>query len=316
MNERQNKVDRRQFIQGAVSAGVGLMASPFAVANDPGSRMVARMFFDSATALALRAALRYAGDYGFVASLPQLLHARTNAPYDNIIWNTWFTTNSEESVVKTPQGNHVVVAVHGGGIFGNPEKIERTLRADMNRLNDEGLTGQYAAKITDQDARDLLQGRLQGGAEFPVYGFDEFKQGVANLPVRYGVVLDFETARKADSGFVNFDILRDQPNMIIRAGGTAPLAAYLDKAKQRNNTEKMGSVHRHNNIDPDQPQTRILKLGGSKGGKGSDGREEGVSRGYDADWGISAGGLVDFARFVAVAPRNVSTDLQYLDFEL
>ena len=46
------------------------------------------------------------------------------------------------------------------------------------------------------------------------------------------------------------------------------------------------------------------------------GTEPGLSKDYDTDWGISAGGLVDFARYVAVAPINVSTDLQYLDFEL
>ena len=74
---------------------------------------------------ALQRALEYAGDDGFVASLPQLLHARANAPYDNIIWNTWFTSNSEECVVTTKQGNHVVVAVHGGGILGTPERFER-----------------------------------------------------------------------------------------------------------------------------------------------------------------------------------------------
>ena len=59
----------------------------------------------------------YAGDDGFVASLPQLLHARANADYDNIIWNTWFTSNSEECAVTTKQGNRVVVAIHGGGIY-------------------------------------------------------------------------------------------------------------------------------------------------------------------------------------------------------
>ena len=80
-------------------------------------RMQAAIIFEPHIPTALRRALRYAGDDGFVASLPQLLHARANAPYDNIIWNTWFTSNSEECVVTTQQGNHVVVAVHGGGIF-------------------------------------------------------------------------------------------------------------------------------------------------------------------------------------------------------
>jgi len=79
-------------------------------------RMEATIIFDSYLPEALRQARDYAGDDGFVASLPQLLHARANAAYDNIIWNTWFTTNSEESVITTAQGNRVVAMVHGGGI--------------------------------------------------------------------------------------------------------------------------------------------------------------------------------------------------------
>ncbi len=66
-------------------------------------KMEAEIIFEPHVPNALRRALEYAGDDGFVASMPQLLRARANAPYDNIIWNTWFTSNSEESVVTTPQ---------------------------------------------------------------------------------------------------------------------------------------------------------------------------------------------------------------------
>jgi hypothetical protein len=137
-------------------------------------KMEASIFFDSHLPIALWRALEYAGEEGFVATMPQLLHARVNASYDNIIWNTWFTSNSEESVVKTPQGHHVIVAVHGGGIFASPERFERSYHADLDRSNPEGLTGQYAAKITEREARDVLDGRLPDGTEIPVFPFDEF----------------------------------------------------------------------------------------------------------------------------------------------
>ena len=304
------------MMRAGVAAGAGLMAGPLFAKEGPGVRMAATMFFDSYGTLALRQALRYAGDDGFVASLPQLLHGRSNAPYDNIIWNTWFTAHSEESVVTSPQGNPVLVTVHGGGIFAQPARIERSLRADLNRFNAEGLTGQYAAKMNEREARGLLRGTLPDGAEIPVYGFGEFQAGIAKLPMRYGVVLDFEIAKKAKNGYESFAALQDEPIMIVRAGGAAPLAQYLNKARRRNNTNAMGNFHRLDGIDPKQPQTRILKLGGAKGGKGSDGGDEGLGRGYDIDWGISAGGLVDLARYVAVAPRNLATGLQHLDFEL
>ena len=306
---------RRNLIQAATTVGIGMLASPQALAKTAESRMVARIFFDSYGTLALHQALRYAGDDGFVASLPQLLHARVNADYDNIIWNTWFTANSEESVVTTPQGNHVVVTVHGGGILGKPSRIERALRADLSRHNTHGLTGQYAAKITESEARELLGGKLPDGTEFPIYDFDAFRQGIADLPWRYGVVLDFETAKKSETGYVTFDTLRDDPIMICRAGGVDAAAAYLDKAGKRNDTSKMQIVHGHDEIDPDEPQTLLLTLGGNKGGVGSEGHE-GLSWGYGEDWGLSASGPVGMDRYVAVAPRNVSNNLQHLDFEI
>ena len=77
--------------------------------------------------------------------MPQLLHARANAPYDNIIWNTWFTSYTEESVVTTPGGTHVIVVVHGGGIYASPERFERTYRASVDRGNPGASPGSTPA---------------------------------------------------------------------------------------------------------------------------------------------------------------------------
>jgi hypothetical protein len=320
---KRKTLTRRHLVKVLASVGVGAAASPLfsplASAaksdNTSSTRMVAAIFFESYITVALQRALRYAGEDGYVASMPQLLHARVNASYDNIIWNTWFTSHSEENVVTTKQGNHVVVTVHGGGIFGSPQRIERSLRADLDRSNPEGLTGQYAPKISRTEAHDLLEGKLPDSTELPVFAFNEFKRGIKDLPRRYAVVLDFEMAKNSKSGYENFDILKDDPNMIVRAGGTEPLAAYLDKARDRNNTKLTGTWHRYGRIDPDQPQTRILRLAGNKGGKGSEGNDLGLGWGYDADYGITAAGIIGMGRYVAVAPRIMSKSLQYLDFE-
>ena len=315
--------NRRRILQGLAAAGA--ISGPLLVSrawaaeqgSGQGMRMVAAVFFDSNATEALRQALRYAGDDGFVASLPQLLHARVNASYDNIIWNTWFVAYSEESVVTTPQGNPVVVVVHGGGIFATPQRKDRSYRADLDRANPEGLTGQYAAKITAAEARNLLAGKLPDGHEIPLYPHTEFSQGIDDLPRRYGVVLDFELAKQSKSGYERFEVLKRDPLMIARAGGPQAAAEYLDKVAARHDTELMGSSHPFNRIDPNQPQTRLLNLGGNKGGLNSEGKDEGLGWGYDEDWGISGNnGLVDMARYVAVAPRNPSKSLRYLDFEL
>jgi hypothetical protein len=181
--------------------------------------MEAAIFYDSYLPAALQRALDYAGDDGFVASMPALLHARANAPYDNIIWNSWFNPNSEESVATTPQGNRVVLTVHGGGIFGSPARFEKLFRASTDRSCEVGFTGLFAAKITAREAHDILDGRSPDGTETPVFSFDEFSRGVADLPRRYAVVMDFDMAKKCRSGYEKFDDLKNDPLMITRAGG-------------------------------------------------------------------------------------------------
>ncbi len=116
--------------------------------NVDDNRMEAAIIFESYLPEALRRALEYAGDEGFVASLPQLLHARANAPYDNEIWNTRsFASNSEESVVRTRQGNHAVVAVHGGGVFASPERFRKLYHSSVGRFSELGFTGLFGARI-------------------------------------------------------------------------------------------------------------------------------------------------------------------------
>ncbi len=43
-------------------------------------------------------------------------------------------------------------------------------------------------KITEQEAHDVLEGKLPDGAVIPVFSLEEFLRGVANLPRRYVAV--------------------------------------------------------------------------------------------------------------------------------
>lgn len=283
------------------------------------NRMEATIVFDSYLPDALRRALDYAGEDGFVASMPQLLHARAKASYDNIVWNTWFSSNSEETVLTTPRGNHVLVIVHGGGIFASPERFERVYRSSVDRFGAEGFTGQYAAKISKQEAQGALEGRLPDGSEIPVFPFSEIRQGIADLPRRHAVVMDFETARSSTSGYVPFDHLRDEPLMIVRAGGVEPAAAYLDRARDRHNTKVMGNWHPYKRIDPDRPQTRVLFLTGNRDGIGTEDDDDEIY-GYAADSGIGGEAcihntsMINIARYVAVAPVDESSSVRNLPF--
>jgi len=279
----------------------------------------AEIVYDSYLPDALERALDYAGDDGFVASLPQLLRARTNASYDNIIWNTWFTSNSEENVLTTLEGQRVVVAVHGGGIFATPERFRKLFHANVSRFCDVAFTGLFAGKILEAEAHDLLDGKLPDGTEIPVFGFDEFKRGITDLPLRYAVIIDFEVARLSNNGYVPFDDLTDDPMMIVRAGGVEAAAAYLDKARNRHNTKVTGSWHPFNSINAEQPQTRVPILAGNKGGVGTE-EEDGHLNGYDSEYGMGGDSsihntsMINIARYVAVALRNESMSVRYLSF--
>jgi len=281
-------------------------------------KMEAAIVYESHLPDALRRALNYAGDDGFVASMPALLHARVNASFDNIIWNTWFTANSEECVATTKQGNHVVVAVHGGGIFASPERFLKLYHASADRSSELGFTGPFAGKISAGEARDVLDGHLPDGSEIPVFPFDEFKRGIADLPRRYAVVLDFETAKKCRNGYQAFDELKDDPLMILRAGGVEAAAAYLDKARDRGNMGTIGNWHIFPEIDPQQPQSSVLMLYGSPGGvRAKVYANEGMPhlRGVDTEFGLcGSAGMINMGRFVAVASRNAATSVRSLPF--
>ena len=294
------------------------------------TKMEAAIIFETHLPDALRRALEYAGDDGFVASMPQLLHARVNAGFDNEIWNSWFfTSNSEESVATTPQGNHVAVVVHGGGIFATPERFRKLYLASVGRSSLDGFTGLFGAKILAREAQDVLDGKLPDGTEIPVFPFDEIKRGGANLPRRYAVVMDFELARTSKCGFASFDDLKDDPLMIVRAGGVEPLAKYLDKAKDYYGTTEMGSWHRYDDLNPDQPQTYVPFLFDCLAGASNkerldpESRQQGNSESWFTHYRISRDSgfglrgdtaMINTARYVAVAPRKVSAGVRHLPF--
>jgi hypothetical protein len=294
------------------------------------SHMEASVVYDTHLPDALKRALEYAGDDGFVASMPQLLHARVNAPLDNEIWDTWFfTSNSEENLAMTPQGNHVAVIVHGGGIFARPERFRQLYLTSTWRDTKDGFTGLFGGKILEKEAHDILQGRCPDGAEIPVFPYSEFRIGNNELPRRYAVVMDLEMARSSNCGLVSFEKLKQDPLMIVRAGGVEAACAYLDKARNYYRTEVIGSWHRFDDMDPLHPQTWVPFLYDCLGGAGDKGnldqsmRTEGMMDSWfthyriprNAGFGIRADtALINTARYVAVAPCDSSTSVRDLPF--
>ena len=136
-------------------------------------------------------------------------------------------------------------------------------------------------------------------------------------------------AGAAKGGDEDYDEVKDDALMIIRAGGGEPAAKYLDKAQDYSGTTEMGRWNRFNDLNPDQPQTWVQFLfdclGGASDKKSLDpaSRQQGnadswfthyrVSR--DSGFGLRADlAMINMARYVAVAPRNVSTSVRHLSF--
>ena len=267
----------------------------------------------------LREAQTYAGSDGFVVSLPQLFHARAQASFDNEIWNQWFTANTEESVIKRADGKYFLVVVHGGGILGDPARIDRVFTSDGEGMTSDG-EGRGAAKLSDTEAADLLVGRVPSGSKIPMYDYADFinrtttpSTSSAALPRRYGVLMDYDLAKQAVDGYVEFDKLKKDPLMIVRAGGVRAAATYLDKFQSRHNTTKMGNWHPFGRVNADEAQTRIVFLSGNTGGVGSDGNT--TLDGYESDYGIGGDANINNrGRFIGVRAVEPANSLRNLDY--
>ncbi len=245
-----------------------------------------RVFYNTNLPNALRLAQAYSTKDGYIASMPQLLHGRNVASFTDEIWTNWYTANSEEDVVTDSQGRFgkkdrpVVVVLHGGGILGSPERIEKAYVPK--------LTDQRAAKFSDEEARAVLEGRMPDEKTVPVMTYNDFVKATG-LPMRYGVVLDFDKAKSTKSDDQKVSDLYDNPLVIARAGGVKQAKQALDRAKEKFQTENYGNWHPFNDIDPRQAQGRLLFL--------SDDDYDGLG-GY--------GGLDGDGRFVGVAPEALS----------
>jgi hypothetical protein len=232
-------------------------------------------FYDENIPAALRAAQEFAGKEGYVASLPQIVGMRVK---DHLPFNKWFIALSEEDVGRTAQGKPVVAVVHGAGILTSPERIQQAY--------DTGLINTGAAKLTEKEFRELLEGKLPDGSEMPIFSFDDFMKE-ASLPMRYAIIMDFGKVQKTKSGYQDADGLKDNPLLIARCGGVAQATEYIDKAKEKYNKTQLGQWHPFSDIDPEQRQGRLLFLG------------------Y-CDYGSSINGydyISNCGRFVGVAPE-------------
>ena len=232
--------------------------------------------------IALREAMQYTTPNGVVASMPYHIAGKAKADKGNYLWQKWFTALSEENVGIDKKGDFVkkgkpvVVVVHAGGIL-TPDRIEQAY--------DQGLTAQNAAKYTIKEFDDLLSGKLPSGESIEIYTVDQVKRKEIPYPFgRYAVALDFEIAKsvKYDHLYLKQEFVGN-PLVLARTGTPEYLEDYFEKA-QEPSQHFVRNWHRFHQIDPEQPQGRVLFVDDTFGGL----------YGYY---------LINYGRFVGVAPE-------------
>ena len=233
--------------------------------NSNNEKFRASAFYAGNLIISLSCAQKFAGNSGFVASLPQLINSKIATKTSEKIWQDNFPAYSEENACCTSSGNKLVIVVHGGGLLS------------CERMDSDG-------KLNKQDVNDLLSGKCFDGVEIPVFSYSYFKN-VKNLPVRYSVVLDLKTVKKLPTGFQDADSLVDNPLFIARVGCLNAARNYVKKAKMFYSSDKLGNWHSYNaNFEQ---VCRVLFL----------------SRGNDCLYG-DAGFCDYYGNFIAVSSRE------------
>ena len=245
-----------------------------------------KAFYDDSLPTAFRKASEYAAANGIVASMPYHLAGKATADKRSYLWKNWFTMLTEEDVgIDTKgkivsRGKPILITVHGGGIL-TPDKIQQAY--------DEGLTEHHAAKFTEKDIVNLLDGMLPNGEHIELYNINDVKNGRIPHPFgRYAVVMDFATAKATQSGYFSKRDFMENPLVLARAGTLEHLDNYFEKAK--GDEEKVANWHSFASINSSQPQGRLLFLDYLHGGL------------------YGSGNLGNYGRFVGVAPEAPKSD--------
>lgn len=123
-------------------------------------------------------------------------------------------TLTEQVFGKTRGNNYVAAVIHGGTILSDPDRMTQAL--------EEGLTPLDTVRITNDELRSLINGRYKD-EEFPMYAFSEFKDGITDLPPKYGIVMDWKDVRDVESMIWKNAV--NNPLMISLLGGTEMVAS-------------------------------------------------------------------------------------------
>lgn len=167
-----------------------------------------------------RAAERYAGPKGHLATMTDIIFGRISTNEKSIFWNSYFTTMSAEYYGLYKGEKPTIVVAHGIGPLSTLAGIEEAYRADCDRDNRPEY-GQVTQEVFDK----LVEGEF-GKVEivdveelFTFYNSIlglAYKNGKSNLPGLY------------DNGYFTTRALAADPLYLARVGNPDIALAYLN----------------------------------------------------------------------------------------
>ncbi len=240
-----------------------------------------------------------------------LVRGRATASKEEPVWSRWHDTLGERMVldIRAEQyqgvkaGMYVVDLIGAGLFISRPNIIRQAVQGNMLVNRAMPITDQMKATlIGEKSAYRWNGGELEQVAVqvFSSYAaFEEASRGrdfqdkLADMSAIYAVLRPVAEAQRNPSDYRNLDLQAQNPDLVIPAGGKAPLQAMLAQVESFK-WDGIGSYHDRYQT-PDTGRVVVL---------GSD------NLGVDCNYGLSGSG-----RSVGVAPEALKARSAALENE-
>jgi len=169
-----------------------------------------------------------------ILTMPELIYARTKVNNDHFLNQESYATHTEDHVGLDVDGlfykkdTPTLVVTHGGGSV-TPDRISDTIKNQSIR-----------SKSTEEEFYNLLKGNLKYyDGNTKIYEFEEIKDGIQDLPHRYGVAIPLSVVNEYyqnnnDNEFFRRNGFVNHPLNICRNGGIENLEEFFEKVKSPN----------------------------------------------------------------------------------
>jgi len=106
-------------------------------------------------------ALRFAGEGGRLATIPDVIDARIATPTEKGPWTQYIDTDSGEYFGHSKGGNPIIVVAHGVGPLSSPEGIVKAYKKALRDRGRSGIGGRISQKDFRGAAPPLAEVRLR-----------------------------------------------------------------------------------------------------------------------------------------------------------